>query len=108
MGCGGRRECGEGIDNGSKRRIALLALGRVISSVGRGLQADFLPDHSSLEAVSGDRPWPLERFELFCKGSGVLRYLGFLPKVGLGLIEGFTPCPAKPLARPPSPNLALS
>lgn len=64
MGCGGRRKRGEGIDNGSKRRIVLLALGPVISSVGRDVQADFLLDHSSLEAVSGDRPWSLERFEL--------------------------------------------
>lgn len=64
MGCRGRRKCGEGIDNGSKRRIVLLTLGPVISSVGRDVQSDFLLDHSSLEAVSGDRPWSLERFEL--------------------------------------------
>ena len=64
VGCGGRRKCGGGIDNGSKRRIVLLASGPVISSEGRDIQADFLLGHSSLEAVSGDRPWSLERFEL--------------------------------------------
>lgn len=58
MGVGGRRKCGEGIDNGWKRRTVLLALVRVSHyvQVRRADVNTILLDRSNLEAVSVDRP----------------------------------------------------
>ena len=93
MGCGGRRKCGEGIDNGSKRRIVLLAWGLLfLVKVGTYKQTSYLIiTVLKLCQAIGHGPWN----GLSCKGFNTPQVqkdvyeVGFLPE-----IEGFTPCPA--------------
>ena len=68
-----RRSCGGGIDNGSKRRIVLLALVRVSCRVSGGI-SNILLDHSSLEAVSGDLPLSLKRCKRLRESGKVEEY----------------------------------